>query len=116
MPERFQVLVRVVRADTQVTVRWDGPDRIMITTDDYRGNFVLSEDLRQFDHRLAERAFLTLETPLGSLHAEPFGDSGERLTLTLSAMTREDPPLFFYYSGGRIHSLPSAGRGGSGTP
>jgi hypothetical protein len=36
-PETFQVLVRVVRLDTVVDVRWDGPRRVVITAPSTRG-------------------------------------------------------------------------------
>ncbi|MGH8639361.1 MAG: hypothetical protein ACREUZ_19675, partial [Burkholderiales bacterium] len=106
-PELFHVLVRVVRIDSDVHVRWDDPGRIVITTDRYRGNFVLSEDLRHFDRPLAERSSKRIDTPLGSVQVEPFGAAGLRLTLTLAEPLRAKPPLFFYYSDGRIQRLPA---------
>ena len=49
MPEVFQVVVRVLRLDTPIDVRWNGPSQIVIAAPAYRGNFVLSRDLRAFD-------------------------------------------------------------------
>ena len=105
MPDVFQVLVRVVRQDSTLDVAWETPDRIAITIDPYEGNFVLSTDLRHFDRPLRPGAVATVDTPLGSVRAEPFGREGARLTLTLSEPARRRSPLFFYYSGGRIHPL-----------
>lgn len=105
MPELFQVLVRVVRIDSDADVRWDGPGRIVITTERYRGHFALSEDLRRFDRPLGTGSSDRLETPLGTVEAQPYGAEGARVTLTLSPSLREDPPLFFYYSDGRIQPL-----------
>jgi hypothetical protein len=107
MPDVFQVLVRVVRRDSTLDVVRETPDRIVITVEPYAGNFVLSTDLRHFDQPLRPGAVATVDTPLGRLRAEPFGRAGARLTLTLSEPARRRLPLFFYYSGGRIHPLPS---------
>jgi hypothetical protein len=104
-PELFQVLVRVVRIDGDVDVRWDGPGRIVITSERYRGNFVLSADLRHFDRPLRPGASERFETPLGVVDAQAFSPEGARVTLTLSSPMRDRPPAFFYYSGGRIQPL-----------
>lgn len=110
-PETFRVMVRVVRIDATVDVRWSGPDSIVITTDHYDGNFVLSDDLRRFNRKLRAGDRMTIETPLGPLHVAPFGGSGQQLTLTLSPALRT-LPHFFYYSAGRIHALPRPGADG----
>jgi hypothetical protein len=104
MPEVFQVVARVLRLDTQVTVRWDGPSRIVVTVPAYRGNFVLSRDLRAFDVRLRRGDTVRLNTPLGDLDAETAGDLAE-LTLTLTADARRERIHFFYFSNGRIERL-----------
>jgi hypothetical protein len=113
MPAVFQVLARVMRIDTTVEVRWEGPDRIVMTTEQYQGNFVLSDDLRHFDRPLAKYSSQRLETPLGLLVAGPFGADGVRLELTLSPSLRGKAPLFFYYSAGRIQPIPAARQRGS---
>jgi len=104
-PDVFQVLVRAMRVDVSADVRWEEPDRISITVPRYPGTFVLSEDLRHFDRPLRRGASEMIDTPLGPLRAEPFGEEGLRLTLSLAEPLREQPPLFFYYSDGRIHRL-----------
>jgi hypothetical protein len=104
MPEVFQVVARVLRLDTQAAVRWDGPSRIVVTVPDYRGNFVLSRDLRAFDVRLRRGDTVRLNTPLGDLDAETAGDLAE-LTLTLNADARRERIHFFYFSNGRIERL-----------
>jgi hypothetical protein len=107
IPEAFQVLTRVVRIDSAPDVRWEGTGRIVIAVDPYDGNFVLSSDLRHFDRSLGRDARAILVTPLGTLRSAPYGTAGVRLTLTLSEDVLAAPPLFFYYSGGRIHRLPA---------
>jgi len=107
IPERFHVLTRVVRIDSAPDVRWEGTGRIVIAVDPYDGNFVLSSDLRHFDRSLGRDAREILVTPLGTLRSAPYGTAGVRLTLTLSEDVLAAPPLFFYYSGGRIHRLPA---------
>jgi hypothetical protein len=104
MPEVFQVVARVLRLDTQVAVRWDGPSRIVVTVPAYRDNFVLSRDLRAFDVRLRRGDTVRLNTPLGDLDAETAGDLAE-LTLTLNADARRERIHFFYFSNGRIERL-----------
>jgi hypothetical protein len=104
-PETFHVVARLLRVDTHVTAQWIDANRIVLSVPDYRGNFVLSRDLRQFDLPLRETRIRIVHTPLGELRAEPAG-SNQHLTLTLSSATRRDLPLFFYYSDGRIHRLP----------
>ena len=104
MPEVFQVVVRVLRLDTPIVVQWNGPSQIVISTQAYRGNFLLSRDLRAFDTPLRPGDKLDLETPLGNLKAEATGGAA-RLTLTLTQDTQRGGSHFFYYTGGRIEPL-----------
>jgi len=104
MPEVFQVVVRVVRLDTPIAVRWNGPAQIVITAPTYRGNFLLSRDLRAFDTPLRLGEKLDMQTPLGDLRAEA-ADGTARLTLTLRQDVEREPVQFFYYSDGRIEPL-----------
>ncbi len=103
-PEVFQVLVRVLRLDTSIDARWNGPREIAITTPEYKGNFVLSSDLRNFDTPLRAGESLSVDTPLGLLRAEAAG-RGARLTLTLAPGVPRDRVQFFYYSDGRMVPL-----------
>ena len=110
MPDVFQVVVRVVRLDTEVDVAWDGPSRIVMTAPAYRENFVVSEDLRHFDRDVrGEARTMTVRTVLGELRAEPAGplSEAERVTLTLAPDVSPARIRFFYYSGGRMRPLPS---------
>jgi hypothetical protein len=111
MPADFQVLVRVMRLDTTVDVKWDGPRRIVITAPAYRDNFVLSEDLRHFDRPLRGTASAIVQTPLGELQAERIAGA-ERLTLTLRADAHPERMRFFYYRDSRIQPLPPGDAGG----
>ena len=107
IPEAFHVLARVVRIDSAPEVRWEAADRLAIEVERYDGNYILSSDLRHFDRPLSREVSETVATPLGLLHTAPHGAAGVRLTLTLSENLVGSPPLFFYYSGGRIHRLPN---------
>jgi hypothetical protein len=109
MPETFQVLVRVVRVDSPIEVSWNGVDQIVITTSEYRGNFLLSDDLRLFNRPLRIGDAVTLQTPLGTVAAQA-SDGTARVTLQLSSETRRQPIHFFYYADGRIQPLATSRR------
>jgi len=104
MPEVFQVVVRVVRRETPIQVSWDGENQLVITAQDYRGTFLLSSDLREFDTPLPDGTTLNLQTPLGAVTAAA-SDHTARVTLKLSPDARREPIHFFYYSDGRIQPL-----------
>ena len=104
MPELFHVVVRVVRVETPIQVSWDGQDQLVITAQDYRGNFLLSSDLREFDTPLRDGTAINLQTPLGAVTAVA-SDHTARVTLRLSPDARRQPIHFFYYSDGRIQPL-----------
>lgn len=104
MPEVFQVVVRVVRVDSPIDVRWEGPDQIVITTPRYRDNFLLSHDLREFNVPLRVGDPVAIETPLGNVSAVA-SDGGARVRLTLSSETKRNTIRFFYYAAGRIQKL-----------
>jgi hypothetical protein len=104
MPELFQVVARVARVDSTIDVTRDGPDRIVITAQGYRGNFLLSEDLRAFDVPLRVGEPLNIKTPLGSVSAEATNGTA-RLTLRLSREATREAIHFFYYADGRIQAL-----------
>jgi len=106
MPEVFQVVVRVVRVDTPIEVKWAGRDTIVITGRNYRENFLLSSDLRAFDTRLRENAAVSLQTPLGAVIADVSNDTA-RVTVKLSPEAQREPIHFFYYAEGQIQALPS---------
>jgi hypothetical protein len=105
MPAVFQVLIRVVRIDSPIDVRWEGADRIVITAEQYRDNFLLSSDLRKFDRALLRGGSDEFETPIGHVRAEPHGRGGQQITLTVAPPLVDNLPRFFYYSQGRIREL-----------
>jgi len=104
MPEMFQVVVRVVRLDTPIQVRWDGQNQVVITAQDYRGNFLLSSDLREFDTPLREGRPVDLHTPLGTVTADVSNHTA-RVTLKLLPDVAHERIHFFYYADGRIQAL-----------
>jgi hypothetical protein len=106
IPEELHVLARLVRLDTKVDVRWDGPDRIVITVPEYRGNLVLSRDLRHFDVPLRPSRNVTVVTPIGLAEAHATGNV-QSLTLTLAIdRSLKDVP-FFFYSDGAVRRMPT---------
>jgi hypothetical protein len=104
IPETFQVVARLLRVDSEVHAARLGAGQIVLTIPNYRGNLVLSADLRSFDLPLREIRSRIVQTPLGEIRAEPDG-ADQRLTLTLSPSVRRSPPFFFYYSAGAIRRL-----------
>jgi hypothetical protein len=104
MPGVFQIVVRVVRVDTPIEVRWDGPNQLIITAQDYRENFLLSPDLRAFDTPLRIGGPVNFQTPLGAVTAHA-SDRMARVTLRLSRDAQPESIHFFYYAEGRIQAL-----------
>jgi hypothetical protein len=105
IPRTFHIVARVLRLDTRVDARWAGPGVIELTIPNYRGNVVLSTDLRQFDSPLERPGFQVLRTPLGGMRAEVDGGVA-RLTLNLDRTSPGGEPVLFYYSEGQIWRLP----------
>jgi hypothetical protein len=104
MPAVFQVLARVVRQDVSVRARWEGPSRIVVEIDRYKGNLVLSADLRRFDLRVAPGAAMHVSTAIGDVRIEPRDDTSV-LTLTLAGSLEPERLRFFYYSEGVVRPL-----------
>jgi hypothetical protein len=103
MPAVFQVLVRVLRRDTTIEARWDGPSRVILTAREYRDNFSLSADLRNFDPPLPKGVTGSVQTPLGELRYETGTEA--RLTLTLPPSLDTARVRWFYYSDGAMRAL-----------
>jgi hypothetical protein len=104
MPAAFEILTRVMRIDTTVNARWDGPMRIVMTFPHYRGNLSLSSDLRNFDPTLGPSAVDTRQTPLGEVVARAGSDAAE-LTLTIPPSVDASNIHWFYYSDGAMRPL-----------
>ena len=47
-PGSYRALIRMVRTDQPIDVQWESARRLVVTAPAYRGNFVLSTDLREF--------------------------------------------------------------------
>jgi hypothetical protein len=104
MPAQFENLTRVMRVDTTVNARWDGPSRIVMRIPHYRGNLSLSSDLRNFDPTVPTSAAERRQTPLGEVVARP-ADDAEEVTLTIAPSVDASRVHWFYYSDGAMRSL-----------
>ena len=104
IPAAFEILARVMRVDTTVNARWDGPSRIVMTFPHYRGNLSLSSDLRNFDPTLRPSTVETRQTPLGEVVARAGSDAAE-VTLTIPPSVDPSHIHWFYYSDGAMRPL-----------
>lgn len=102
MPASFQILMRIVRLDAHVDVRWDGPSRLLLTIPEYQDNVVLSRDLRNFDRPVRGSAPVDIGTAIGTVRAVR-EDSGERFTLSLAPGVKGE--RVFYYSDGAMRAV-----------
>lgn len=104
VPRALHTLLRVMREDAEVEVTRPAADVIELRVRDYRGNFMASEDLRNY--RLQVRGdglTAALQTPIGRLETRPDGTSQVfRLTLTPEASRA----TFYYYSDRRVYAAP----------
>jgi len=103
-PASFRAVARVVREDARVDVSV-GADAITWRIPDYRGNVVVSRDLRSFDRPLRATRTIALDTPLGRLESHAEGTT-QVFTLTPNAAARK--AVFAYYSEGHVRLLPRA--------
>jgi hypothetical protein len=101
-PASFSAVLRVVRDDTHVEVRRTGARDIEMRLPAYRGNVVLSEDLRHFDLDVAAGDRRTIRLPIGELTTRP---DGRDQVFVLSLTEQAERSLFFYYSDGAMHDL-----------
>ena len=106
IPAAFEILTRMMRIDTTVNARWDGPSRIVMTFPDYRGNLSLSSDLRNFDPTLRPSTGDRRRTPLGEVVARADGHAAE-VTLTIPPSVDASHIQWFYYSDGAMRPLKS---------
>lgn len=104
-PARYSTIARVVRADTEVSVEWEGPRTLRVRAPRYTGNWVLSHDLRSFDVPLRSTRRVSLSTPLGLVKTEAAGDQLD-LRLTLAGDIDLGQTRLFYYSAGALHQVP----------
>ena len=102
MPATFHVVARLLRVDTRVDVERIGREEVVLTIPGYRGNLVLSEDLRRFDLPLPASGARDVQTPLGRVRAQA---AGSDMRLTLQMLPEARNRTFFYYSESRIRRL-----------
>ena len=104
-PGSYRALVRMVRLDQAIDVRWEEPRTLVIRAPRYRGNFVLSPDLREFaiEQRSVRQA--TLQTPLGALVSRPDGDA-QVVRLALAPEVDLVRMRFYYFAEGEVRRVP----------
>jgi hypothetical protein len=106
-PGSYRALVRMVRLDQAIAVRWEEPRTLVIRAPRYRRNFVLSPDLREFVIEQRSVRVATLQTPLGALASRPDGDAQE-VRLALSPEADLGRLRFYYFAEGEVRRVPPA--------
>ncbi len=112
-PKSFMTLLRVVGSDLRATLSAPSDASIELRAENYEGNVVASEDLRNFLHPVERGASLTIDTPAGRLVTFPDGTAQVfRLEMTPTALAARR----FYYAYGTIRHAPASVRSrGTGT-
>jgi hypothetical protein len=106
-PGSYQAVVRMVRTDQPVDVRWTGPRTVVVRAPRYRGNFVLSRDFHQFDVEQRSRRHARFSTPFGVLMSGPDGPA-QVVTLELAPEVDIGRLRFYYFSEGVVRRAPPA--------
>jgi hypothetical protein len=104
-PERYRTVVRMVRLDQAIDVRWVAPRTLVIRAPHYSRNFVLSSDLRAFTVEQRSRRDASLLTPLGLVVSTPDGEAQEvRIELSPDLDLRH--LRFYYFAQGEVRRVP----------
>ena len=104
-PKSFVPLLRVTGTDAHVDVSTPSAGVIELRVPDYGGNIMASTDLSTFEIEVPRGLSRTVETSIGRLEISAEGSTQVfRLTLVENLRRAER----FYYSDGRIRSLPAA--------
>jgi hypothetical protein len=104
-PGSYRALVRMVRADQAIEVRWEVPRTLVVRAPQYAGNFVLSRDLREFAIGQRSTRSATLQTPLGVVVSRPDGDAQE-VRLALAPDLDLGRLRFYYFAEGEVRRVP----------
>jgi len=104
-PGSYRALVRMVRADQPIEVRWEDPRTLVVRAPHYAGNFVLSEDLREFAIEQRSTRNATLRTPLGLIVSRPDGDAQE-IRLAVAPEVDLGRLRFYYFAEGEVRRAP----------
>ena len=104
-PGSYRALVRMVRADQAIEVRWEDPRTLVVRAPQYAGNFVLSKDLREFAISQRSTRNATLPTPLGVVVSRPDGDAQE-VRLALAPGVDLGRLRFYYFAEGEVRRVP----------
>jgi hypothetical protein len=104
-PGSYRALVRMVRADQAIEVRWEVPRTLVVRAPQYAGNFVLSRDLREFAIGQRSTRNATFQTPLGVVVSRPDGDAQE-VRLALAPDVDLGRLRFYYFAEGEVRRVP----------
>ncbi len=104
-PGSYRALVRMVRADQAIEVRWEDPRTLVVRAPHYAGNFVLSADLREFAIEQRSTRSATLRTPLGLIVSRPDGDAQE-VRLAVAPEVDLGRLRFYYFAEGEVRRAP----------
>jgi hypothetical protein len=104
-PGSYRALVRAVRSDQAIDVRWEEPRTLVIRAPRYARNFVLSQDLRAFAIEQRSVRHARLQTPLGVLVSRPDGDAQD-VRLVLAPEADLGRLRFYYFAEGEVRRVP----------
>lgn len=104
-PGSYQAVARMVRADQPIEVEWVSPRTLVIRAPRYRGNFVLSRDLRAFTIEQRSQRHARFETPLGTVTSRPDGEAQE-VMLELAPGVDFQHARFYYFAQGEVRRVP----------
>jgi hypothetical protein len=100
-PGSYQALVRMVRIDEPVEVRWTLPRTVTVRAPVYEGNFVLSRDLHAFTVEQRDNRTARIATPLGLVTSRPDG-AAQEVTLELDPSLDLRRLRFYYFAEGAV--------------
>ena len=104
-PGSYRALIRMVRTDQPIEVRWESARRLVVTAPAYRGNFVLSADLREFTVAQRSQRDARLETPLGLVTSRPEG-AAQIVTIDLAPSVDLRQTRIYYFARGDVRRIP----------
>jgi hypothetical protein len=104
-PRSYRAVIRMVRTDQPIEVRWETARRLVVTAPAYGGNFVLSADLREFTVAQRSQRSARLETPLGLVTSRPEG-AAQVVTIDLAPSVDLSQTRIYYFARGDVRRIP----------